>query len=167
MLAKIPEARPGSLENLLDASLHLRYMVPPGHTLEDCLRPEYWKNNTREADQQRVFGRHAWNTIRCLAEDASWMADLLVLAVEHGQQSRVNVRLLTQWDWSKPSRSVPEGYTVEHVAGNGWRAIEPGGVMLAERQTDREAAMAAAIAHAAKSQPSRQQAPVVTSQRKP
>lgn len=148
MLAKIPEARPGSLDNLYDASIALRYMAPVGHTIEDCRRPDYWRNVVKEAGQQRVIGRHAWNTIRVIAEDGTWAAEMLVTAAADGL---VHTRLLHEWDWRlKAEAAAPAGYTVEHVAANGWRALEPGGTTLVEKRTTRDEALSVAQAHAAK-----------------
>ena len=148
-LQAIPEARPGSLDNMLDAAVQLRYMVPADHAADDLLRPDYWRNVTREAGQQRVPGKHAWNTIRALAEDGSWMLDLLVISVRDGV---VHVRELARWDW-RGTEAAPTGYTVEHIRDNGWRAIEPGGAVIAERRTSRDEAVIEAKKHQEKVRP--------------
>lgn len=149
------EARPGSLDNALDASIVLRYMAPAGHTLEDCLRPDYWRNVVREAGQQRIANRHAWNRIEVLAEDGTWEAELRVLGItigEAGAGGLVTVRLLRRWPEAsaaaRPERDAPEGYTVEHIASNGWRAVEPGGNVLASKLTTKDEAMNTAHDHA-------------------
>ena len=80
----------------------LRYFAPRGHALEDCLRPDYWRNVTREAGQQRVPNRHAWNKIEILAEDGTWEAELRVLSVDHGL---VHTRVLREW--AAPSKPGP------------------------------------------------------------
>ena len=149
MLQAIPEARPGSLDNMLNAAVQMRYMVPADHAPDDLLRPAYWKNVTREAGQQRVPGKHAWNTIRALCDDGSWMIDLLIISVA---TDAVHVRELTRWDW-RSTKAAPAGYTVEHVRDNGWRAIEPGGAVIAEKLTARDNAVGAAEAHAEKVRP--------------
>ena len=45
---------------------------------------------------------------------------------------------------------MPQGYTVEHVPENGWRAIDPKGNILIEKQTVEDDAIKAARDHAKK-----------------
>lgn len=158
------EARPGSLDSALDASIIWRYVAPMGHTLEMCLKPTYWRNVLRELGQQRVIGRHAFNRIEILSEDGSWEAELRVMEVD-ATGGLVTTRLLRQWPEAKPEAvapapkaetkpetkaDVPEGYIVEQVPGNGWRAIDPNGDVLTEKRTTEAAALKAAVAHAKK-----------------
>jgi len=158
---KKPEARPGSLEPVYDASMPWRYLAPAGHTLEMCQNPSYWTHHTRELNQQRVLGRHAWNKIEIICEDGTWEAELRVLKVEQGAAgaaSLVHTRLLNSWhEPSKPGRkaSVPEGYVVEHVPENGWRALDSKGRMVIEKQTTEDEALKAAREHARKASPGR------------
>lgn len=106
---------------------------------------------------QRVLGRHAWNKIEIIAEDGSWEAELRVLKVEQGASgapSLVHTRLLSSWqEPAKPGRkiSLPDGYVVEHISENGWRALDPKGQTIIEKQTTEDQALKAAVAHAKKS----------------
>lgn len=150
MLDKKPEARPGSLDPVYDASMPWRYLAPAGHTLEMCQQPSYWKNVAKEAGMQRVLGRHAWNKIEIICEDGTWEAELRVLSIAEGL---VHTRLLSQWQApAKPGRkpAVPEGYVVEHIANNGWRALDPGGQIIASNLTIEDDAVRAAASHAKK-----------------
>ncbi len=148
MLNKPIEARPGSLDNAYDAAVMLRYIAPVGHTLDDCRRPDYWRNVVKEAGQQRILGRHAWNRIEILAEDGTWEAELRVLSAGDGL---VHTRVLRAWNAeTKTEAPAPNGYTVEYISGNGWRAIDPGGAILTEKRTARDDALRAAELHAAK-----------------
>lgn len=147
-MTKTPEARPNALENALDAAVTWRYFAPPGVTLEMCQRPDYWRNCLRELGQQRVNGRHAWNKIEIIAEDGTWEADLRVLSVSDGL---VRTRLLREWNApARPGRkpNVPEGYIVEHVPNNGWRALDPKGAIIAANLTIEDDAVRAAATHA-------------------
>lgn len=149
-MEKKSEARPGSLDNLNDCSVTLRYFAPRGHTLDDCIRPDYWRNVTREAGQQRVPNRHAWNKIEILAEDGTWEAELRVLSVDHGL---VHVRVVREWAApAKPGRkpALPEGYTVEHILSNGWRTLDPHGTPIATNLPIEEDAIRAASTHSKK-----------------
>ncbi len=156
MTEKKPEARPGSLDNLADASVTLRYFAPPGHTLEMCQRPDYWRNCTREAGQQRVPSRHAWNKIEILAEDGTWEAELRVLSVSAGAAGTgglVHTRLIREWSApAKPGRkpALPDGYVVEHIPGNGWRTLDPNGMPVATNLPIEDDAIRAAANHAKK-----------------
>ncbi len=150
-MEKKSEARPGSLDNLNDCSVTLRYFAPAGHTLADCQRPDYWRNVTREAGQQRVPNRHAWNKIEIIAEDGTWEAELRILSVDAGL---VHTRTLREWYApSKPGRkpSVPDGYSIEHIRDNGWRAVDPHGEPVAQRLATEDMAVRAAADHAKKS----------------
>jgi hypothetical protein len=148
IMDKTPEARPGSLENAGDAAVTWRYLAPGGHTLEMCQRPDYWRNCSREVGQQRVLGRHAWNRIEIISEDGTWEAELRVLSVANGL---VQTRLLREWTApQKPGRkpNVPDGYKVEHISGNGWRALDAHGAPVVVNQTTEDDALRAAYAHA-------------------
>lgn len=150
MLDKTPEARPGSLEVSHDASIAWRYLAPAGVTLDQCQRPDYWRNVTRECAQQRVHGRNSWNRIEIIAEDGTWEAELRVLSVVDGL---VQTRLIREWNApARPGRkaAVPEGYVVEHILNNGWRALDPKGVIIASNMTIEDDATRAASAHAKK-----------------
>ncbi len=145
---KKTEARPGSLEVTYDASITWRYLAPAGVTLEMCQAPTYWAQCTRELGQQRVLGRNAWNRIEIISEDGSWEAELRVLSVKDGL---VQTRLIREWqEPAKPGRklTVPEGYVVEHIADNGWRALDPKGRIIIEKQSVEDDALKAAVSHA-------------------
>lgn len=149
-MEKKPEARPGSLETAGDASVTWRYFAPAGVTIEMVQRPDYWRNCVREAGQQRVNGRHAWNKIEVLAEDGTWECELRVLSAADGL---VHTRLLSEWKAeAKPGRKpmLPEGYTVEHIPSNGWRVLDPHGAPVATNLPIEEEAVRAASHHARK-----------------
>lgn len=150
MLDKIPEAKPNSLEAAYDAAMTWRYIAPAGTTVEMCQRPDYWRNLTRECGQQRVPGRHAYNKIEIIAEDGTWEAELRIMAVSDGL---VTTRLIREWNApARPGRkaAVPDGYVVEHISNNGWRALDPKGVIIAANMTIEDDAIRAASAHAKK-----------------
>lgn len=150
MLDKTAEARPGTIENLQNVSVTLRYVAPLGHMLEDCLRKDYWKNLTRECSQQRIPGRHAWNRVEIIAEDGSWEAELRILAVG---PDHVEMRLLREWRQpaEKAARKAKsDGYKVEMVPGNGWRAVGPKNFVIAEKLLTEAEAQKAAEDHAAR-----------------
>lgn len=149
-MEKNPEARPGSLDALHDASITWRYLAPAGVTLEMCQRPDFWRNCTKELGQQRVLNRHAWNRIEILAEDGTWEAELRVLSVDHGL---VQTRLLHEWHApAKAGRkpAIPEGYKIEHVPSNGWRVLDQNGQPIASNLTVEDDAIRAAAAHSKK-----------------
>ena len=147
LMEKAPEARPGSLDVAHDASITWRYMAPAGHTLEMCKRPDYWKNVIREVGQQRTIGRHAWNRIEIIAEDGTWEADLRVLGIDGS--NLVTTRVIREWTDPKAAvkLAVPKGYLVEHITGNGWRALAPGGDIILTGKATEQAAIADAIDH--------------------
>lgn len=150
MLDRIAEAKPGSLESVYDAAMAWRYIAPPGVTLEMCQHPSFWKNVTRECGQQRVANRMAWNKIEILAEDGTWEAELRILSVADGL---VHTRVIREWNApARPGRkaSVPEGYAVEHITGNGWRVLDPKGGIVATNLPIEEEAVRAASHHAKK-----------------
>lgn len=150
IIDKTPEARPGSLEVAHDASVTWRYIAPAGHTLEMCQRPDYWRNLNRECSQQRVVGRHAWNKIEIIAEDGTWEAELRILSVADGL---VSTRLIREWNApSKPGKKpvLPEGYKIEHLPSNGWRALDPNGLPIATNLPIEDDAIRAASQHSKK-----------------
>lgn len=144
-------ARPGSLEPLSDAAISYRYIAPPGLTLEDCLKRDFWRNNARELARSREPGKPSFNKIEILASDGSWEATVRVMEVADGL---AELRLLHRW----PEQAIekvaetppPDGYRVEFIEDNGWRALEPGGTMLTEKRTTRDEALRRAIEHSRK-----------------
>lgn len=150
MLDKVPVARAMSLEVMHDASVTYRYFAPAGHSLDMCMRPDYWRDLTRELGAQRVDGKHAWNKVEILAEDGTWEADLRVLSVDAGL---VHTRCIREWNApAKPGRkpALPEGYKVEHIPGSGWRAIDAAGGLVSTHLPIEDDAIRAASAHAKK-----------------
>lgn len=151
-------ALPGSLETAHDVSITYRYMAPVGHTIEMCCDPDYWKHNLRECNQQRIGGRHAWNKIEIVSVDGTWEALLRIMSVDI-QNGRVSTRLLSQWPAStQPAvdtqdAPIPDGYRIDFIEGNGWRAIEPGGTTLIEKRPSRDDAVRRALEHASKVRP--------------
>lgn len=144
-------ARPAALEPLHEASVTYRYMAPPGHTLEHCLSPEYWRHNARECRHSRLTGRNSWNRIEVIAEDGSWEADLRILSVD--STGLVETRVLRHWEPApKPGRKAmaPDGYRVEHIPEHGWRAIDRNGEMVAQKLSTEAKAIEAASDHARK-----------------
>lgn len=141
-------ARPGSLESQYDAAITWRYIAPVGHTLDDCQHPTYWTNVIKECGQQRIPGRNAFNRIEIIAEDGTWEAELRVLSAADGL---VKTRVLREWkEAGRPGRkpAVPDDYKVEMVPGNGWRALDPRGEIVAQRLVTEDEANRAAAAHA-------------------
>lgn len=148
---KSPEARPGSLEHAGEAAITWRYIAPPGTTLADCQRPDYFRNNVRECAQSRYPGRHAWNKIEIIAEDGTWEAELRILSAALGL---VHTRLIREWKVAAlPGRKpgLPEGYRIEHVQGNGWRCLDQNAGMVAQLLSTEDEALRAAAAHARRS----------------
>ncbi len=146
MTTKI-EARPGTLEPLMDVSMIWRHVAPRGVTLEQVRRPDYFRNNIKQAGQSRQAGVHAFNRIEILAEDGSWEAELRVMSAADGL---IHTRLLREFrEPVKPGRkpNVPDGYTIEHIQDNGWRALDQNSQIIAQRLTTEDAALRAAYDH--------------------
>jgi len=144
------EARPGSLEPLQDAAMVWRYMAPPGVTLDDCKRPDYWRNVVRECAQSRYAGRSSWNRIEIIAEDGTWEAELRILSAADGL---VTTRVIREWSAPKQvgrKPSVPDGYVIEHIPNNGWRALDSHGAVVSERLPIEDDAIRAASQHSKK-----------------
>lgn len=151
-------ALPGSLETAHDVSITYRYMAPVGHTLEMCCDPDYWKHNMRECNQQRIGGRHAWNKIEIISVDGTWEAMLRIMSIDMNN-SRVTTRLLSQWPAAAQPLAVledaptPDGYRIEFIEGNGWRALEPGGTTIIEKKTSRDDVVRRVQEHANRARP--------------
>lgn len=145
-----PTARPGSLENEYDCAVTLRYVAPSGITLEDCLRPDYWKDCLRELGQQRVPGRHAFNKVSIIAQDGTWEAMLRNMSIADGL---AYMRVLDTWKAPAHQGKMPqppEGYLIDLIDNNGWRVLDEHGQPVATNLTTREDAIRAAAKHAKK-----------------
>jgi len=151
MSAEKQVARPGSLEPLAETSMTYRYMAPLGHTLEMVSHPEYWKNNARECKHTRISSRNAWNKIEVIAMDGSWEAELRIMAVS--EAGHVETRCIREWqEAGKPGRKpqLPEGYKVEIIPEQGWRALDRFGAIIAQKLPIESKALEAALDHARK-----------------
>lgn len=141
------QARPGSLEPAHDAAITWRYIAPVGHTIEMLQEPSYFGHNIRECARSRLAGRHAWNRIEVIAEDGSFEVELRVVSVD-ADARHVHTRIIRQWPEAKRSAAPPpEGYTVEHVQGNGWRALDRNAGTVTEKRATRDEALLAAVEH--------------------
>jgi hypothetical protein len=151
-------ARPGSLEPLSDAAITYRYIAPLGVTLDEVMVPTYWRNNIRDLSRTREPGKSAFNRIEILAADGTWEADVRVMDAADGIAT---LRLLRVWPENganaakEPEVSAPDGYRVEFIENNGWRALEPGGNMLIEKRTTRDEALKRAQEHSRKAKGSK------------
>lgn len=121
------------------------YVVPSGVVLADIIQPSHW------AAVWRKLGRAKWSKIQCIADDGSWEATLRIVGVSEGM---AKVRVISAWgDTDKaPSRPVvalPEGASVEHIPGQGWRGVFNKEIII-EKQGVEADAIAAVLAHAAR-----------------
>ena len=143
------EARAGSFEAAHDASIVWRYVVPSRHSPEDVQSPKYFRNMMREAAQQRVIGRNAWNKVECIWEDGSRYMLLMIMLVGQDLVQTVPLiheRLVKAQPGRKPN--VPEGYKVEFIEGSGWRALSDKNYVVTEKVVTEEEALRAAVDHA-------------------
>lgn len=115
------------------------------------MKPDYWRNNIRELARGRETGKPAFNRIEIMAADGTWEADLRVMEAADGLAT---LRLLRRWPEVATAKAepveAPDGYRVEFIDNNGWRALEPGGHTLTEKRTTRDEAMRRAVEHARK-----------------
>jgi hypothetical protein len=143
-------AAPSSLEPINDCSIAFRHIAPPGVTLDMCRRPDYWRNNVRECGRSRIAGQRPWNKIEIISEDGSWEAELRILSAADGL---VHTRVIREWYVeSKPGRkpSLPDGYSIEYVTGNGWRALDAAGMIVSSNLPIEDDAVRAAAHHGRK-----------------
>lgn len=148
IMEKAPEARPGSLQPQQDANVTWLYIAPPGTTLDMCQRPDYWRNVVRECGQQRLPNAHAWNKIEIIAEDGTWEAELRITSVADGLVQTRPIRVWRDQKTQQEKPAVPSGYVVEHIARNGWRALDPKHAIIVEKKQTEIEAIRAAIDHA-------------------
>lgn len=134
-----PVCKPHELLIAAERRYHHLHIAPAGTTLEQVCDPTYWSSVANE------FKRAPWALIEIIADDGSWEADLRVFAIGDGF---AKVRVRNSWAYAdKPGRkpALPDGYKVEHLPTQGWRAMSPNGEVVAERkQVEMEAVRAAA-----------------------
>jgi hypothetical protein len=121
------------------------YIVPPGVVLADLIQPSHW------AQVWRKLARSKWPKIQCIADDGSWEATLRVVSVSDGM---AKVRVIAAWGDteaapSRPAVVLPEGVSVEHIPGQGWRGLFNKQIII-EKQGVEDDAVAAVVAHAAR-----------------
>lgn len=139
------EAAAGTLQIQHDASITFRYIAPRGHTLDDCRRPDYWRNNVRDVGKARYAGENPWNRIEVIAEDGSWEAEFRVVSVSG---TLVTTRVLRSWQAETKSvkkLDVPKGFKVEFLSGMGWRVLDPHLTIVAEKVTTEDEAVRMAV----------------------
>ena len=138
-------ARAGSLKPRHDVAIQWRYVVPAGDTLQTCLQPNYFRHALKELGASQIKGVNAFNTVEIIAEDGSWEADLRVLDVDL-ELELVKFRLLHFWQDETVEKPLPDGYEIEFVRGNGWRAFNPRREQLIGGASIRAQAFDAALA---------------------
>lgn len=119
------------------------YVVPRGVTIEDLLRPEFW------GTVRKTLTRFPWTKVECVADDGSFECVLRVMSSSEGM---VRMRLVSSWlseEAVTQSIKLPDGCVVEHIAGQGWRGVFNGDVVVSRQGTEAEAIMAV-VAHAAR-----------------
>src|SRR5258708_29080309 len=90
---------------------------PKEHTIEDLKRPEYWA---------AVAGKlRPWNHIEVYAEDGTWYAELLVLAVEraHAVVHVLRYDALSTSDVVFTELAGRSKYEIRHTPGLQWHII--------------------------------------------
>lgn len=117
---------------------HLQHEVKHGVTLEDVLRPRYWKNLWR----QLARAKNTRLTVIC--EDGSWEAELRVVSTGEGF---AKCRVLNEWHMEKkPGRkkTLPNGWTIDYVS-DGWRVRNADGEVITSGHSVQEDAVEAAL----------------------
>jgi hypothetical protein len=127
-------------------SINFLHKVPHGLVLDDVLAHAYWANAWK-----RFEGKEC-STVDFLAEDGTWEAYARVTRVVEG---RVTFRILHHWQEDPVSIEIPEGYRVEFLSDNGWRALDPNGTIIIANQPQRGDVMNAALEHATAFAPKR------------
>lgn len=106
--------------------------VEHGVTLDDVLRPQYWKHVWRQ------LARSKWTEVNAIAIDGTWEARLRVIAAGEGF---AKVRVLSHWQAERKNgkTGLPAKWDLQFVAG-GWRVKNADGEVITERHpTESEA----------------------------
>lgn len=93
---------------------------PASHTIEDLKRPEYWASVAPKL--------RPWNHIEAYAEDGTWYAELLVLAVE---RSHAIVHVLNEYQLSSSDVALTQlanagalsKYEIKHTPNLEWHVV--------------------------------------------
>jgi hypothetical protein len=136
------ECRPSQLQIAHERRYHFYHVAPASVTLEQVCEPTYWRTVSRD------LGRQPWALIEVVCDDGTWEADLRVYAVGDGY---AKVRVRAKYEYAGPigrRPKEPDGYRIEHVSGQGWRAIDPAGDVIVQNQAVRDEAIRIASAHA-------------------
>lgn len=135
---------PWDLKQKHSALLEFVHIVPPGVTLETALSSSYWRN------AWKVLEGKKYSTIDLLADDGSFDVTVRIL---DATATSMEFRVVREWEPKRaPGRkpNVPNGYTVEHLPDQGWRAVAPDGTVLIEKKASEDDALKAALNHARK-----------------
>lgn len=143
-------ARSGALALAHECSSTYLYIVPNGHTLEACQRPDYWKDNVLPLSRARYVGQNPWHKIELIADDGTWEAMLRVVGVSDGL---VTVRVIYERSYADKTATplkLPDGYKVEHIPTKGWRALDRHSSIITAGAALERDAIRAAVQHARK-----------------
>lgn len=147
-----PICKPHEIEPAEQRRYIYLHVAPAGVTLEQVCEPSYWAPVTGELRRAR------WARIEVVCDDGSWEADLRVYATGEGF---AKVRVLQSWAFSEKVErkpKTPDGYRIEHIPSQGWRALTPAGDVIADRKQVESEAINAAREHAKASRVEAQQA---------
>ena len=140
----IPAIQPWDLRAKSSALLEFFHVVPAGVSLETAMTASYWRIGWMLLDATP----HAEVTL--IADDGAYDVTVRLLSIT---ATSVEWRVLREWEPKRaPGRkpNVPDGYQVEHLPGQGWRAVAPDGSVLIEKKASEDDALRAALAHSKK-----------------
>lgn len=139
-----PAIAPWDMKLKSSAVLEFFHVVPSGISLETALGASYWRNAWKVLEDKK------YSTINLIADDGAFDVTARLLAID---AHSVEWRVLREWEPKRaPGRkpSVPEGYVVEHLPGDGWRAVAPDGSVLVAKKASEDDALRAALTHSKK-----------------
>lgn len=139
-----PAVAPWDLKAKASAVLEWFHVVPAGVSLEAALASSYWRNAWKLLENKK------YSTVDLIADDGAFDVTVRVL---DATANSVEFRILREWEPKRaPGRrpSVPDGYVVEHLPEQGWRAVAPDGSVLGDKISGEDGAVKMAVAHARK-----------------
>ena len=136
-MTKAIHCKPIDFQQAHERRFYFLHIAPPGVTLAMVMEPEYWSAVGGDISRTR------FPMIEVIAEDGTWDALLRVTASD---KDYAKTRII--WKWEETAANVtealPRATRVEYVERNGWRALGPDNVVIAEKLATRAEAATAA-----------------------
>ena len=139
-----PAIAPWDVKQRSSSILEFVIIVPGGVSLDTALSASYWRNAWKVMENRR------YSEVTFISDDGAFDVTARLLAID---ATTVEWRVIREWEPKRAAGrkpNVPDGYVVEHLPGDGWRAVAPDGSIIVAKKSTESDALSAALTYSKK-----------------